>query len=93
MATNRKEMLCFEFAEDDTVVGTATWMGPGLVELDFKDPTLRSMFDKHLASPGHSHGLVAEGAHHSEVWPDETKSHFAEACLSFTGLYRVRRVL
>lgn len=92
MATNRKEILSFEFAEDGTVVGTATWMGPGMVELDFKDPGLRGVFDKYLARPGHRHGPVMEGSHHSEVWPDENKAHFAEACLSFRGLYRVRRV-
>ena len=93
MATNKKELMTFEFAENGTVLGRATLLGTGMIELDFHDPDLRLRFERFLATPQARGGLVFEVAHLDKVWPDESRHHFAEACLSMTNLYKVRRVL
>lgn len=92
MATSRKEILEYEFTENGSVVGRATWLGPGMVELDFHDARLRQVFKRCLAEPQHRHGPVFESVHVEREWPDTSKSHFADACRSMTNLYRVRRV-
>lgn len=93
MATNKKELMTFEFAENGAVLGRATLLGTGIIELDFHDPDLRARFERYVATPRDHGGPVFEVSQTDKVWPDENRLHFAEACLSMTNLYKVRRVL
>jgi hypothetical protein len=86
-------MVAFEFATGGRVVGRATWLGPGMVELDFSEQQLRQHFAKWLGEPRSHNGPVFETGHMISVWPDENRAHFAEACLALSNLYTVRRVL
>lgn len=92
VATSRKEMVTFEFADNGAIVGRATWLGPGMIELDFSDARTRRTFERCLAAPQHNHGPVFEVSQLDRLWPDESKAHFAEACMSMSNLYRVRRL-
>lgn len=92
MATNKKGLMTFEFAENGTVLGRATLMGTGMIEFDFRDPELRVRFEGYLATPRDHRGPVLEMGHTEKVWPDESLLHFSEACLAMTNLYKVRRV-
>lgn len=92
MATDKKELMQFEFADAGTVVGRATWMGPGMVEFDFHDPRLRRRFAAWFDERQEHLGAVfEEEADLTFFWRDETRSRFAEACWSMANYYKVRR--
>lgn len=93
MATKRSHMLVFEFADNGDVLGRATWLGPGEVELDFHDKSLRAKFSNWLSQPQAEFGLAFETGGDAHFWPDESRARFAEACMSLSGLYKVRRVV
>jgi len=93
MATNRRGLMAYEFAENGSVLGRATLLGTGMIELDFPDPELRGRFESYLSRPRDHGGPVFELTHTEKVWPDESRLHFSEACLSMVNLYKVRRVL
>lgn len=92
MATNSSAMMSFEFHEGGRMVGRATWLGPGIVELDFQDARLRQQFGEWLWRPQAHHGLMFEAGGDPTFWPDESRVRFAEACWSMSHLYQVRRV-
>lgn len=93
MATNKSEVMQFEFAQDGNVLGRATWLGPGMVEFDFHDRNLRRRFTDWFDQRQEHLGVVFdEGADLTTFWRDETQSRFAEACWAMSNYYMVRRL-
>lgn len=93
MATAKSQLVSYQFEAGGKVVGRATWMGPGMVELDFSDAALRDRFSRWLAHPRTHDGLMFEtGAEHDHFFGDEDRHRFAEACAAMSNLYKVRRV-
>lgn len=93
MATNKTEVVQFEFAHEDNVVGRATWLGPGMVEFDFHDPSLRRRFsDWFDARQEHLGAVFEEEAELTAFWRDDSPSRFTEACWAMSNYYRVRRL-
>lgn len=93
MATSKSELMQFEFAHGGEVLGKATWLGPGMVELDFEDPRLRRRFTAWFEQPQEHLGAVFEReAELTRFWRDETRSRFAEACWAMANHYKVRRL-
>lgn len=93
MATNRSEVVTFEFATNGTIVGRATWLAPGMVELDFEDGGLRRRFERFFGERQEHLGAVFDGQGDlSFHWRDESSARFAEACWAMANYYKVRRV-
>ncbi|MGH2703642.1 MAG: hypothetical protein ACRDJ4_00660 [Actinomycetota bacterium] len=93
MATNKSEVVQFEFASDHFVVGRATWLAPGMVELDFQDPALRRRFARWFDEPQEDLGQIFEP--HGEptsFFRDDSSFRFADACWAMSNYYQVRRV-
>lgn len=94
MATEKSELMQFEFADNGTVLGRATWMGPGMVEFDFHDPGLRRRFARWFDQRQEHLGAVfEEEVDLTTFWRDETRSRFAEACWAMSNYYKVRRLV
>lgn len=93
MATNKSEVVTFEFATSGSVLGRATWLGPGMVELDFGDPEMRRRFARWFEERQEQLGLVFEPhGDLTSVWRDENATRFAEACWAMSNYYQVRRL-
>jgi hypothetical protein len=94
MATSKSKMLVYEFRQNGDVVGKVAWFAPGELDFDFKDPALREQFRRLIGRKRPHGGLeVQMGADSPEFWEDLSAQSFTEACLSFCGLYQVRRSL
>jgi hypothetical protein len=101
MAMNDKALVSYEFSRNGRVLGRATWLIPGMVELDFSDQTQRQDFVSHFVKRlgRESHGEREPALEMTQVfrfWPDESRwswSYFAEACQTVSDPYSVRRVL
>lgn len=93
MATSKSAMLVYEFSQNGDVLGRVAWFAPGEMDFDFQDQALREQFRNLIGRKRPHGGLVLQmGADSHEFWEDSTPGSFSEACLSFSGLYQVRRV-
>jgi hypothetical protein len=93
MATAKSEVMQFEFTERGSVLGRATWLGPGMVELDFHDKSLRQRFMKWFDQPqDHLDNVFEPNGGLDTFWRDQTRNRFAEACWTMSNYYEVRRI-